>query len=162
MVKVKGIPVLPTEHHVMKAYWGSGTRWRWVVSFTPRPLYLQGKTPWYPLYRRLGGPQSRSGRGGEEKNSEPPQGTEYWNPDRPTRSTALYHWAITALKFYVMYQFLYDKPAPMYKAGLRTGWSGVRVLVRGWEFISSPPRPDWFWGPLSLLSSGYQGLFSWG
>jgi hypothetical protein len=28
--------------------------------------------PWYPLVRRLGGPQSRSGRGGEEKNSQPP------------------------------------------------------------------------------------------
>jgi len=22
-----------------------GTRWRWVVSFTPRPLYPQGKSP---------------------------------------------------------------------------------------------------------------------
>jgi hypothetical protein len=30
-------------------------------------LYPQGKGPWYPLDRRLGGPQSRSGRGGEEK-----------------------------------------------------------------------------------------------
>jgi hypothetical protein len=38
-----------------------------VVSSTPRPLYPQGKSPWYPLDRRLGGPQSRSGRGGEEK-----------------------------------------------------------------------------------------------
>jgi hypothetical protein len=28
-----------------------------------------GKNPQYPLYRRLGGPQSRSGRGGEEKYS---------------------------------------------------------------------------------------------
>jgi hypothetical protein len=27
--------------------------------------------PWYPLDRRLGVPQSRSGRGGEEKNSQP-------------------------------------------------------------------------------------------
>jgi hypothetical protein len=26
------------------------------------------KTPWYLLERRLGGPQGRSGRGGEEKN----------------------------------------------------------------------------------------------
>jgi hypothetical protein len=43
-----------------------------VVSFTPRPLYPQGKSPWYPLDRRLGGPQSRSGRDGEEKNSQPP------------------------------------------------------------------------------------------
>jgi len=40
-----------------------------VVSFTLRTLYSQGKSPWYPLYRRLGGPQSRSGSGGEEKNS---------------------------------------------------------------------------------------------
>jgi hypothetical protein len=70
----------------MKAYWGEdvqlhsffdlGTRWRWVVSFTPLPLYPQGKSPWYPLDRRLGGPQSRSGRWGEEKNSQPQPGIE--------------------------------------------------------------------------------------
>jgi hypothetical protein len=70
----------------MKAYWGSGrispripdlgTRWRRVFSFMPRPLYAQGKSPCYPLDRRLGGPQSRSRRGGEEKNSQPLQGLE--------------------------------------------------------------------------------------
>jgi hypothetical protein len=38
------------------------------VGLTPRPLYLQGKIPWYPLERRLGGPQNRSGRCVEEKN----------------------------------------------------------------------------------------------
>jgi hypothetical protein len=70
----------------MKVYWRNRgtaqrildlyTRRRWVVSFTPRPLYHQGKRPWYPLDRRLGGPQSRSGRGGEEKNSQPLPGLE--------------------------------------------------------------------------------------
>jgi hypothetical protein len=70
----------------MKAYWGSGgiarrildlsIRWRWVVSFTAQPLYPQRKNTWYPLDRRLGRPQSRSGRGGEEKNSKPPPGLE--------------------------------------------------------------------------------------
>jgi hypothetical protein len=65
----------------MKAYWRSGgiaprildlgTIWRWVVSFTPRNLYPQGNSPWYPLDRSLGGTQSRSGRGGEEKNFQP-------------------------------------------------------------------------------------------
>jgi hypothetical protein len=52
----------------MKAYWGM----EWVVSSTPRPLYPQEKSPWYPLGRRLGGSQSLSGRGGEEKNSQLP------------------------------------------------------------------------------------------
>jgi hypothetical protein len=69
----------------MKAYRGSGgrapcivdlgTRWREVVSFTPLPLYPQGKSPWYQFDRRLGGPQSRSGVG-EEKNSQPLPGLE--------------------------------------------------------------------------------------
>jgi hypothetical protein len=58
-----------TKNPAMKTYWGSGgrarifdlgTRWMWVVSFTPRPLHPQGKSPRYPLNRRLGGPQSRS------------------------------------------------------------------------------------------------------
>jgi hypothetical protein len=32
---------------------------------------------------------------------------------------------------------------------------------RGWEFFSSPPRPDRLRGPPSLLFNGYQGLFPW-
>jgi hypothetical protein len=39
-----------------------------VVSFTPLPLYPPGIESPYLLYRRLGRPQSRSGRRGEEKN----------------------------------------------------------------------------------------------
>jgi hypothetical protein len=35
-----------------------------------------GKDPRYQLDRRLGGPQSRSGRGGEEKYSQPPPAIE--------------------------------------------------------------------------------------
>jgi hypothetical protein len=68
------------KHQAMKTYCGSGciaarilnlgTRWGgWLASrlgrFTP-----QEKRPRYQLDRRLGGPQSRSGRGGEEKNSQ--------------------------------------------------------------------------------------------
>jgi hypothetical protein len=43
-----------------------GTSWRWVVSLMPRPLYPRRTSPRYPLDRRLGGPQNRSGRCGEE------------------------------------------------------------------------------------------------
>jgi hypothetical protein len=75
-----------TEHHALEADWESGdiaprsldldTRWRWVVSFTPLPFYRQGKSLWYPLGRRLCGPQIRSGRGGEEIISHPLSGLE--------------------------------------------------------------------------------------
>jgi hypothetical protein len=61
-----------------------------VISFTPRPLYPQGKNHWCPLDRRLSGPQNRSGRGGEEKNSQIAPGIEPYNPDRPARIPALY------------------------------------------------------------------------
>jgi hypothetical protein len=43
-------------------YFDLGTSWRWMVSFAPLPLYLRGKSPRYPLDRRLGGPQSQPGR----------------------------------------------------------------------------------------------------
>jgi hypothetical protein len=38
----------------------------------------------------MGRPQSRSGRGGEEKNSQPPPEIEPYNPHRPAGSPALY------------------------------------------------------------------------
>jgi hypothetical protein len=64
---------------VLHAFFDLGTIWRWVVSFTPWPLYPQGKSPWYPLDKRLGGSQNRSGRGGE-KNSQPLPGLEPPDP----------------------------------------------------------------------------------
>jgi hypothetical protein len=52
----------------------------------PAALYLQGKSPRYPLYRRLGGTQSRSGhRGGkgkEMKRKNPLLGIELRRPVR--------------------------------------------------------------------------------
>jgi hypothetical protein len=63
-----------------------------VISFTPRPLYPQGKSSRYSLNRRLGGPQSRFERGGEEKTSP------RWDssPDHLARSPMLYHSATRA------------------------------------------------------------------
>jgi len=40
------------------------TKWRWVVIFTPRPLYPQWKSSWYPLYRMLDGSQSQYAHSG--------------------------------------------------------------------------------------------------
>jgi hypothetical protein len=51
----------------------------WVVRFKPQTLYPRGKSPRYPLDRRLSEPQNRSRSCGEEKKS---------NPDRSARSPA--------------------------------------------------------------------------
>jgi hypothetical protein len=57
-----------TEHHAMKVYWESrcivprilnrGTRLRWVVSFTPQPLYFQGSSPVIHWIGGLVGPRA--------------------------------------------------------------------------------------------------------
>jgi hypothetical protein len=46
----------------------------------------QEKSLRYPLDRRLGGSRSLSGRGNEEKNSQPPPRIKLKNPERPARS----------------------------------------------------------------------------
>jgi hypothetical protein len=74
----------------LHAFFDLGTRWKWVVSFMPWLLYPQRQSPWYPLDRRLGGPQSWSGYGVEEKNTQPPLGFESWSSDHPTCSQSLY------------------------------------------------------------------------
>jgi hypothetical protein len=67
------------KRHTMKTCWGNGgvtpcifnlgIRYRWVVNFMPQLLYSQDRSPWYLLYRRLGGPQSWSEPSGKEKKS---------------------------------------------------------------------------------------------
>jgi hypothetical protein len=50
--------------------------------------------------------------------------------------------------------------------GIATGYGmddrGSFLGGGGWEFFSSMPCPDRFWGPYSILSNGFQGLFPWG
>jgi hypothetical protein len=53
-------------------------------------LYPWGKDTRYPLYRRLGGPQSRSGHRGYRKNPLPLPGIEHRSPGHPVRSQTLY------------------------------------------------------------------------
>jgi len=58
--KIKSCPCALTEHHAMKAYWGSGdtapcildlgATCRWVINFTTWPLYPQGKEPQVPTH----------------------------------------------------------------------------------------------------------------
>jgi hypothetical protein len=51
--------------------------------------------------------------------------------------------------------------AQWYSAGVR-GWmmgGGGSSPGRGWEFFSSPSRPDRLWGPPNLVSDGTRGSF---
>jgi hypothetical protein len=63
-----------------------GTRWMRVATFTPLPFKPQGNGPRYPMDRRLGGPQSRTGRCDDEKNALFPPGIE---PQFPRSSSRL-------------------------------------------------------------------------
>jgi hypothetical protein len=95
-----------------------------VVSFTPRPLYPQGKSPWYPLDRKLGGPQSRSGRGGEEKNSQPPPGIVPKNPDHVAHIPTLYRLSYrgSGRRYYNINLDLRE---------VECGWNGVGIISSG-------------------------------
>jgi hypothetical protein len=66
-----------------------GTSWTRVVSFTPRPLYPLGKSPCYPLDRRLGGPQNDLKDVKKRKFLTLP-GLELRPLGRPPRSQSLY------------------------------------------------------------------------
>jgi hypothetical protein len=63
------------EWYIDSQFLDLGTSWRWVVSFTPLPLYSYGKSPRYLLVRKLGRSQGQSGWYGEEKILDP---TEAW------------------------------------------------------------------------------------
>jgi hypothetical protein len=61
-----------------------GARWKWVVNAMSRPLYPRAKTQ-YSLYRKLGGPQGRSGR---VRKIPPP--TRIRSPNHPAHTESLY------------------------------------------------------------------------
>jgi len=62
-----------------------------MVSFMPWLLYPWGKSPQYPLDRRLGGPQGQSGCGGKENKKN----ISYWN----VSSIRLVHFLFTLVVF---------------------------------------------------------------
>jgi hypothetical protein len=122
---MQSCPCAPTEHHAMKVYWGSGdvaprildlgNRWRWVVSFTCQPLYPQGKSPCYSLDRRLGGPQSRSGRDDEEKIPSPYRDSKQtlWNSEcqlSPLNTSHYLKVAKPLAVFHCTFSYLYWRP----------------------------------------------------
>jgi hypothetical protein len=104
-VKVK-LSLCLTKHHAMKTYWGIegiapcildlGTRWRWVVSLTPRPLYPRERAPGTHWIGGWVGP--RAGLDGVVKRKIPSPRRES-NPRTPIVQPVAQRgtdWAITA------------------------------------------------------------------
>jgi len=59
---------------------------KWVINFTLRPLYTQGKNSQNPLDRRLGGLQNQSESGDEDKKKFLHCPCRESNPGRPACS----------------------------------------------------------------------------
>jgi hypothetical protein len=119
----------------LHAFFDFGSRWRCVVSFTPRPLYPQGKSPWYPLDRRMGGPQSRSGCNGEEKNFQPLPGLE-----PPIIEPVVQRWTTEFSRLLISQNQSY----------FPTDGRSVGRSVS--QSVSHSVRPCWHWAPLGLMA----------
>jgi hypothetical protein len=124
-----------------------GTSWRSVDSSTPRPFYPRGKTPRYPLDRRLGGP----GLDYEEKKKFLTL-PGLWPLGRTACSQSLYRlrypglsiiWNLAILKLiYIVVYFTYEANNPFQLRHLcfnRTHWLCKRssYYVRQWTAFSA-------------------------
>jgi hypothetical protein len=107
--------------------------------------------PWYPLDSRLGGSQSRSGRGGKEKNSQSLPGLE---PPIIKPVAQYYTTELSRLLLSTGTTILYSQ----FPRFIQTD---DEILLR-LRIFSSPPRPDRLWGPPSLLPKGTGGSFPGG
>jgi len=93
-----------------KTYWGGGTRRRWVVSFTPRPLY-----PLYPLDGRLAGPRASLDTVEERKIPSSCRKSNLPNPGRPARGQSLTDWATSAQNYVLVYFIILETQGRDYK-----------------------------------------------
>jgi hypothetical protein len=92
-----------------------GARWRCMISFTPRSFYSRRNSLPYPMDRRLGGPQGRSGHCRKEKRCT-------------TRKRRYIYWAIqTSIRIVGLKKF---KLRSLFK-------SMTKIIIQWWLFITS-------------------------
>jgi hypothetical protein len=95
--------LLLIKEHVRETYWESGgivpcvlnlgTRWRWVVSFTPRTLYHRGENPDNHWTGGRLGPRADLDAVAKRRTLNP---CRELNSGRPARSQAYTDWAVWA------------------------------------------------------------------
>jgi hypothetical protein len=116
------------------------TRWRWVVSFTPRPLYSRGISLLYRLGRRLSGPQNHSG---VKKNVLPLPGIEHRPVATPTELSIVHKCLWWTFNHTVPGRLTLEE---LYSAGkLRIGEPQIVCYI--WLLLSP-------WGELQLVMGG--------
>jgi hypothetical protein len=135
-----------------------GTSWRWVISFTPKPLYTLGKSPRYPL-DRLGWPQDRHGR--RRERYYPYRDS---NSDPTAMSTAL-SWLIPNLykmNFNIIHAFSLQvsffqsvfgfRNCIHFSSAVCTLFDSDIVIIFGWRLSCETPRQEVYSSLLLPLS----------
>jgi len=117
----QGHEINPCKHIHSSTHLKIGTSRKWVVIYTLRPPYFQGKNSQRPFHRRPCGPQKMSGHFEEEKNLLPPPGIELLLPSCSARSlvataTTLFRLQKCALfrfkdERYVLWRWQFDPQA---------------------------------------------------
>ena len=135
----RGIALLFLDH---------GTRRGWGVSVTPGQLLAPGKTR-YPLYRRLGGPQGRSG---EVRKFSPPPGLR--SPDRPVRSQSLFRLSYTAHLSWG-YKINFCPTSPLWGSHINPLNADLTLFLLTWKLWWAPNNANrWQMG----FNSAFKGL----
>jgi hypothetical protein len=77
----------------------------------------------------------------------------------------MYTWVSSTVSLRTLFSILHHSLIGLglpqgYSAELRAGWLVFRVPAEAGSFSLHRPCPDWSWSPPSLLTNGYQQLFS--
>jgi hypothetical protein len=108
-----------------------GTRWRWVVSFTPQLLYLLAKSPRCPLDRRLHGHHMQHDRRGAQKTLLPHRQS---NPGCPTGSPSLYWLSCSDTRVrWIRYRYLNWALLRQDRMKWQAFMNGVRNVSMSWK-----------------------------
>jgi hypothetical protein len=101
--KIKNCPCALPKHHSLKTYWGKGG-----IAPLSGQLHAPRKSASYLLHRRLGGPQSRSGRGGEEKIPSPRRESNPRTQIVQAIAQRYTNWAITYYYYYYCFEVYFE------------------------------------------------------